>query len=1026
MRGSFPENVSLDQVGWCMCSHHACYHDEFQPGQVPSGAGEAVAGQENERPKLNREPLSPVQDMGSFRMPSNLDASLDLNFLEFPAAFSCSRPDAANPQQQGVTASPGQDNSMPDTMSWGSFLQPQGGHADALPPIPPQCLMASQPPSTASSSQTRYLRPFAGKGLQTLSGVSATRPLESLLEQRTGSLLAPGVSKEPAQASNIDQRAANDILRGAAGSARPAAQLTQEVEDGLSPSTVKGISPEDFQHLSSTVQSHEQRLDRLENVSFSVAGHEECQEKHDHADLRVTELESRVEEVEKLLSNDTSSLGSTRRITQRDVADDATASVVSVSSSITNTPTRRSEMFSQLQALQARVNQLQASSPSYNNPWELEVVFLPFPLKGIWMEAHDFPSQTQPGAPGSNADEWTQLPNTASRPRPDSPIPYARAAVSQSPGSDWLLPRACAPGRMIDRRLRSRGLIKTVSVKGPDARSVQLAINTAFSDVLRIIPTSKSSRALIHRSANDEDPRLSSALGLQQTWVPLRKIHKDSRLRFLAPAEMVTPTLWDVAFLVSSIVMKASGVQRLYVTQREAYLQDHPLGFEAFESGWTWRKLRELTRVYPDSQSSSNGEIPEADALEECWTWNDRLDDEPLSQPSSLSLRQAQTRRSLGRSSTSSPQQFFTGVQSPSLSASPGALRAHSPLVLKERKGSRPPHVRTNSIPPTAPILHSPSQPKRRVSSYGNVSNQLYERRSSPFFRRSSPRLPMTTPANSGSVMKRRQSTRSPSLIPRNTPRWSRSSMSRSPSLAPFGPGFGDDRGDRRTTPFCYATPYSNAPPEPYPGHRAGSRGPIPPPNACYPDDDEDMDDDRGSSTDPYDSEMTNEADADEVPLRLPWRDVDPDIDVYEDEPDELDHVDTDGEDEEKGEPVWRDERLQAMHLAEQGHGHGQAQALATTLPEDEPWPGIEDKMSDGENVDPLSVETNEVDVEIDDAAGIDDGSDVSSQPSEYPSTQRAWHVTDDAPDNRGDSKIGFKIHEDGDADITGMGTQWD
>jgi hypothetical protein len=74
---------------------------------------------------------------------------------------------------------------------------------------------------------------------------------------------------------------------------------------------------------------------------------------------------------------------------------------------------------------------------------------------------------------------------------------------------------------------------------------------------------------------------------------------------------------------------------------------------------------------------------------------------------------------------------------------------------------------------------------------------------------------------------------------------------------------------------------------------------------------------------------------------------------------------------------------------------HGQAGAMRDSqewpLPEDEPWPGIEDQehMSDGENVDPNKE--------------ADRQSDVSSQPSEYPSTQRPW------PEDQG----GFQIHED-------------
>ncbi len=64
---------------------------------------------------------------------------------------------------------------MPDTMSWGNR---------ALPPIPSQCLLPSQqPPSTSSSSHARYMRPFSGKGLHTLSNACKLR--EPLQEQPT-------------------------------------------------------------------------------------------------------------------------------------------------------------------------------------------------------------------------------------------------------------------------------------------------------------------------------------------------------------------------------------------------------------------------------------------------------------------------------------------------------------------------------------------------------------------------------------------------------------------------------------------------------------------------------------------------------------------------------------------------------------------------------------------------------------------------------------------------------------------------
>ncbi len=176
------------------------------------------------------------------------------------------------------------------------------------------------------------------------------------------------------------------------------------------------------------------------------------------------------------------------------------------------------------------------------------------------------------------------MPNTVSRATPDPHTPRFGEWVGQNRESHWLLPRAFPAGRIIDQRLRSRGFVKTITVRGSDARSIQLAINNAFGDILRVsaVSSARSSYAI----ANSP---LADFLGLRQAWVPLRKLHKDSRLRFLAPAEMATPTLWDYAFLVSSVVMKATGVHRLYVTQPEAYLQDHPVGHQANETGWTWQ-----------------------------------------------------------------------------------------------------------------------------------------------------------------------------------------------------------------------------------------------------------------------------------------------------------------------------------------------------------------------------------------------------------------------------------------------------
>ncbi|KAK0635939.1 hypothetical protein B0T17DRAFT_587275 [Bombardia bombarda] len=999
-------NTNLAEI--CMCSHHACFHEDVLSGQSqqpPLLLGN-VMGQENQKPRTNREPLSPVQDLASFHMPSSIvGSSLDFNVLNFQSSIPNHHQEAANPLNiEDPHLRP--ESPMPDTLnSWEHLIQSQpGGHSSSLPPIPPQCLMpSSQPPSTACSSQARYLRPFAGKGLHTLSGGSALRNEASDAEQEAGNGSQGAIAlHKPAREGHAS---ADDVSR----TTRDVTPRPGQFRDSSS----RGTKGDTLETLSSAVKGFEQRIDRLENTSFSVAGHEDCHDKHEHTDLRVTELESRVEEVEKIL-NDNSSIGSSRRTVRPDGADDATASVISVATNSTALASNRVEMYSQIQALQAQVSQLQAASlPSYTKPWELEVVFLPFSLKGLWMEARDFPSQRQ--STGTTGEEWTQMPNTVSRATPDPQSPKFAEWAGQSHESNWLLPRAFASGRVIDQRLKSRGLIKNVLVRGPDARSIQLAVHNAFGDIFRI---SSSPSA---RSGYPPSSPLAEFLGLRQSWVPLRKIHKDSRLRFLAPAEMTTPALWDFTFLVSSVVMKATGIHRLYVTQPEAYLQDQPVAYHAYEAGWTWQKLRELTRVYPDSQSSS-GDIPEADAMEECWGWNDRLDDPPSVNTSALSLRQVHQQQPFRRSSSSLSQQFYTGIESPSLSNNHAMIRAPSPLIQRERRSSRSPFIRNASLPPVAPITASPSQSRRRLASH-NLTITPYERRSSPFVPRPSPRYqthaaaitPITT---SSAFTKRRLNTRSPSVNPRNTPHWSRATMSRSPSLAPYGGQ--QPHQERRTTPFYYATPHSDAIPEPHGYNRAGSRGPIilPPTNGYDPDDDEDMDDDfgddGGSSTDPYDSQMTNDVHDNAAGSRPSGAqhnasyglDTDPDdadfdIDVYEDgEEDELDGIDTDA----------------GNDVGSAWHGFGQGQPVnydsQNPRPEDIPWAGIEDHMSDGENVDPESQELsqsqgiaihedadalNDGDIDITDRGeegGDDDEvrSAVSSQPpSEYSSKPSAW-----------------------------------
>ncbi|KAI0185888.1 hypothetical protein EV127DRAFT_347378 [Xylaria flabelliformis] len=861
-----------DQTYWCMCSHHACYHDDARDSQTPVPtpivAASHMNGQENERPRTNREPLTPVIQDLSFALPYSVGQGIDFPICD-PGSVSRGPEEAARP---GGIVEP----SMPDTLPWASLLQSGSGsvRAGSLPPIPSQCLMPSQPSSTTSSARIAYLKPFAGKGLQTLSGVRSTT-LEPVQEQSNAA--------EPEDEDTVDPD--SDFVDDAQTVTNtPRSTRHRDTTDVLPQSPTPGVNREAFHLLSNTVQGHEQRLDNLETISFSAAAHDVCHEKHDQADLRVTELESRVEEVEKMLSDNVSH-ASGYSWSRRDRTGDTTASVVSVATSTSSYVMDRAELQSELQTLRTELNQLQgiSSFPSSVRPWKVEVVFLPFPLKNIWLEPQNFDSQRLSHGGCAEADLWTQLPNSN---EPQSPgCDWAGPEVD----SEWLLGRACASDNMIGQRLRSRGLVKDVTVHGPDARSVQHAMSEAFGTLFR---TFSRLQANVHHGSTIHH-RVTKFLGLQSPWVPLRKLHKDSRLRFLTPAEMVTPVSWDVQFLASSVVMKSQGTHRLFITHPEAYLQDQ----DAYENGWTWQRLRELSRVYPDSQNSQ--EIREGDAKEECWVWNKILDEPPASD-SHMSRAQA---------IQASAREHWRAARS--------ASRTQSPAVVQESRTSKPSRIRTTSVPLSLQALVSPATSKRRVTPQGH-SNERYV-------------SPQATRAVQVTAVTKRRSIRSQSvrqrlnrLTPRYTPRYTTKSPSPGPEMIV----------PRGITP-AYATPHSNVPYMDigFDSYSSESDGDM----NIYEDeavDDDDtelsesgVDDDDKSMVDlGHDSYYTQ---AGEAPEDEAWPGIE---DAENRDPDVSIHVDDDA--------MTEDEVVagsNATDLDEHGN-HSQGSSLPSEYPSNEPW----------------------------------------------------------------------------------------
>ncbi|KAK9445508.1 hypothetical protein VB005_00620 [Metarhizium brunneum] len=876
-------NPVAGQSGWCMCAHHACYHDERsrddaqqQQQQLPQQTGFAPLGQENERPRTGREPLSPVVDasmQGVSTVPGFDFAAFSPGIpLSFVHEFEDTSKQEASPLPLG---------SMPDTLAWEEYLQQPSqcprppSDPMALPPIPSQFLMASQTGSTTSSIQAKYQRPFAGKGLGTLD-VTPPGPRSPRQQQQPP---PSKVDKNLPSAAPADPATSNDdfvfVDRNIQGLATSQPDTATQLEPRATAAAHR-ISRETLQNLSDVVSGHEQRLDRLETVSFSANGHEECVDLHDHMDLRVTELEQRMEGVEKVMDV----AGLTNK--QADGEDDGVKSVFSTAAGSASLPNPE-EIMSQIDSLRAQVTHLQSFLPSHGHAWTIEVVFLPFPLKRLWQELSQFKND----ASISN-DDWTQIPMTLSSATLRSQSPFGGDWTVSDHDAEWLYPRACGDKSTQDKRLRSRGLIQTVSFYGPDARSVQAGIHEAFGSVFRTMGTTPRRQST--------DPRLSRYLGLQESWAPLRKVRKESRLRFLSAAEMLTPTLWDVGFL-HSVAMK-SAEPRLFITHPDAYIQD----YEAYESGCAWQRVREMDRVSPDVSESQ--QVKEADAMEHCWLWNEQLDEAP-SIPTSLNMRQR-------RQHPVSP--ALVSLEQPWRSVSPAAIRHPSPMLSSGRRPApRLPHIRTASAPLTAQPTPSAAS-RRSIVSHGVQPS----RHSSPFGR------------GSHQGIQKRRSTRSPSYL-HHTPRWTA-------SPSPMPSAINDRQVTRGMTPPAYATPFSNAPLQELRPIRGGSvaRSAV--------------------------SHVAMEYPTDE---RF-------EVEIYD-----------------SGEESYHDGQ-ESISSSEDMTRPSIKPGHAEQLPEDEPWPGIEDQegSSNGENVDP------------DDPQGDSEG---SSQPSEYPSTQRAWP---------GD-EMGFTIHED-------------
>ncbi|KAH6644037.1 hypothetical protein C7974DRAFT_13024 [Boeremia exigua] len=519
----------------------------------------------------------------------------------------------------------------------------------------------------------------------------------------------------------------------------PSIQQEEQLQNVL-----RAASPQDLQKLVSylaplhnllisipnvakTMRELGHRLEVLEGGSFNYVQPEDLHQTLEMYDDRLVTIEYRMDEHEKMhqaLDADGSSVSySRRRIDNGTGSFNSSCSMQSTTTSaLVLAAMDRKNKEAELGEIKDRLEVLESAAvPTTLNPWEVEVVLLPWgrDLRGIWFSPdqpmHDSSKITQ------DSEEWTQARNQkpaqvlqSLRDTDSSPHPGARGIFSDTESGwssqaisdwasgstdDWLYPKASGANNLVYKRLFSRGFVRNVTLHSANARDIQATLSHAFSDVME----------WLQFTDRDEDQMVATHPALRAAFIPLRKVMKESKLRFLTPSEMSSSALWSAQFLAAGVVMRVSGgKRRLYVTQREAYVQRS----DEMGSSWTWQELRQLPRHQPGKDENMEGTdeqgppVPEADAKEACWQFNAAYDAPPISVQSSFSSHQ-----SLELSMRPADRQWRRSL-TPSSILKNRQQRPLSPLSLFQ-----PQRPRSLGRTASTSVLEAPGSSKRRLVS---------------------------------------------------------------------------------------------------------------------------------------------------------------------------------------------------------------------------------------------------------------------------------------------------------------------
>lgn len=597
---------------WCFCGHHACFHGAFSGRQ---------SGQELGSPSLETGNIEEQERPTSSRVAAHVNADQ-------------SRASSSKPQARlGIRSSSQSQSQSINTRVWqtlNEFARNQeaggaSGGASKLPSTAAPSVVdeARLSPNSAIRERLRLHRSM-GPPVHIPQGL-APQPAEdySATEIATPSIagtpdlralpLSNQVTLSPGRAPlGLDTNYAHpepSDWNHDAPLARPAR-----------PSTDTEHRPVSMQDMQNLVRSYGHRLETLESLSFSHVPIEEFHDRLELFDGRVLDLEQWRRDREQAGSSSPDPRTSSSKRRRLRLPSEAgsfesntsfdSAAAQQAETAVLATLAANAETHPRIDALESRVMDLEyASQPSFARPWRVQLVLLPWgrEMKGIWLTSTEA-TQHSLQAATQLVDEWHGVePITKSSFEATANGAWTTESIEAwaNDAKEWLSPKACGPNGSVFQRLASRGFVQDITLTSSGAHHILAKFNSAFDQ-------------LPYTSPMLEEAVPSTYHALQERFLPLRKVPKSARLRFLSPAEMVTSATWTASFLESSVLMKVNdGQRRLYLTTPEAYLQPH-------NGDWSWERIRQLP--IHNATAEEHTLRHQRSAIEACWAFNARLD----------------------------------------------------------------------------------------------------------------------------------------------------------------------------------------------------------------------------------------------------------------------------------------------------------------------------------------------------------------------------------------------------------------